>query len=160
MKKSHQKTILILEDIRSAHNIGALFRTADAVGIEHIILVGQSATPLDRFGKKRPDIGKAALGAEETVSWEYKKTITPVMNKLEKDGYVTIAIEQDSKSIDYKKVKIKTPVVFILGNEVTGVSKKILNRVNTIAEIPMKGQKESLNVSVAGGVALFRILNR
>lgn len=157
---AHKKeTILILEDIRSTHNVGSFFRTADAVGVTHIYLVGCTPTPIDKFNRKRSDIAKTALGAEDTIPWTYVKTITPLIKKLQKSGVSVVALEQSPESVDYKKVKIKGSTALIVGNEVTGVSKKALTCADVIAEIPMKGNKESLNVSVAGGIALFRLLN-
>lgn len=157
--KVKQENILILNDIRSVENVGAMFRTADAAGIDKIYLTGYTPTPLDRFGRKRKDIAKSALGAEEHVSWEQKKSISALLTKLKKEGFQIIAIEQDKKSIDYKKVKLKGKNAFIVGTEVTGIPKKVLKKCDKIVEIPMKGKKESLNVSVALGVALFRMLN-
>ncbi len=156
MKK--QENILILPDIRSVENVGAMFRTADAAGIDKIYLTGTSPAPLDRFGRKRKDIAKSALGAEEFVAWEYKKSILPLLTKIKKDGFNIIAIEQDPKSVDYRKVKLKNRNAFIVGTEVTGIPQNILKKCDVIAEIPMRGKKESLNVSVALGVALFRML--
>lgn len=153
------QNILILNDIRSAENVGAMFRTADAVGINKIYITGYTPAPIDKFGRKRNDIAKSALGAEEFIPWEQKKLVAPVISKLKKDGFQIIAIEQDKKSIDYKKVKLKNKNAFIVGTEVTGIPKNILEKCDVIAEIPMKGKKESLNVSVSLGVALFRILN-
>lgn len=163
----NQENVLILQDIRSAQNVGAIFRTADAVGISKIYLTGYTPAPLDRFGRKRKDIAKSALGAEEIVPWESKKNLSTLISKLKKEKYLIIAIEQDKKSVDYKKVSArggpafswKGGLVFIVGTEVTGISKNILKKCDVIAEIPMKGKKESLNVSVALGIALFRILN-
>jgi 23S rRNA (guanosine2251-2'-O)-methyltransferase len=151
--------ILILHNIRSVENVGAMFRTADAAGIDKIYLVGYTPAPLDRFGRKRGDLAKSALGAEEFVAWEQKKTILPLIAKLKKEKYQIIAIEQDKKSIDYKKVKLAHKNAFIVGTEVTGIPKNILEKCDIIAEIPMRGKKESLNVSVATGIALFRLLN-
>jgi len=156
MKESD--SILILENIRSAQNVGALFRTADAAGISHIYIVGYTPDPLDRFGHPRNDIAKAALGAEKTIPWKHVATISPLLKKLKKEGFQIIAIEQSENSVDYKKIKTTGKVAFILGNEVEGVSKTALKNSDIIAEIPMKGEKESLNVSVAGGIAMFRIL--
>ena len=154
-----QQNILILPDIRSVENVGAMFRTADAAGIDKIYLIGTSPTPLDRFGRKRRDIAKSALGAEEFVPWEYKKTILPLLTKLKKEGFNIIAIEQDKKSVDYKTLRLRSGRnAFIVGTEVTGIPKNILNKCDIIAEIAMRGKKESLNVSVALGVVLFRIL--
>ncbi len=153
--------VLILPDIRSAQNVGAIFRTAEAVGIDKIYLTGYTPTPIDKFNRERKDIAKSALGAEKSVGWEYKKNLVTVFSSLKKQKYIIIAIEQSKNSVDYKKIKIKKEdkVAFILGNEVLGLSKNILQKCDIIAEIPMKGKKESLNVSVACGVAIFRMLN-
>ena len=157
MNKS-QSSILILPDIRSALNVGAIFRTADAVGIDKIFLTGVTPRPTDKFDRVQKDIAKSALGAEATVPWEYKKTLIPLIRSLKKDGYIVIALEQDNKAIDYRKIKLPKKVAIILGPEVEGLSKKILDKCDIITYIPMYGTKESLNVSVAAGVALFRIL--
>lgn len=157
--KKQQENILILHNIRSVENVGAMFRTADAAGINKIYLTGYTPTPLDRFGRKRRDLAKSALGAEEFLAWEQKKSVLPLLAKLKKDNFQIIAIEQDEKSIDYKKIKLQNKNVFIVGTEVTGIPKNVLEKCDIVAEIPMRGKKESLNVSVATGIALFRILN-
>ncbi len=156
-----RENILILNDIRSVENVGAMFRTADAAGIVKIYLTGYTPCPLDRFGRKRGDLAKSALGAEEFVMWEQKKNILQLLTKLKREKYSIIGIEQDKKSIDYKTLRLRSGRgnVFIVGTEVTGIPKNILKKCDIIAEIPMRGKKESLNVSVATGIALFRILN-
>lgn len=154
----NQNNILILPDIRSAVNVGAIFRTADSVGIDKIYLVGCTPRPTDQFGRIQKDIAKSALGAENFILWEYKKTLIPLILNLKKLGYEIVALEQDEKSIDYRKYKKSTKVVLILGEEVNGLDKKVLKNCDKIIEIPMHGKKESLNVSVACGIALFRIL--
>jgi len=163
MKK---EIVLILHDIRSAQNTGAMFRTAEAVGLNKIYLTGYTPAPLDRFGRERKDITKSALGAEKLVKWEAKKSLPAVIRRLRRDRFYIIAIEQSPKSIDYKKVSARggpaygwKKLAFIVGNEVTGLPSSILKKCDVIAEIPMQGRKESLNVSVALGVAIFRILN-
>jgi 23S rRNA (guanosine2251-2'-O)-methyltransferase len=158
---NRKENIVILPDIRSVENVGAMFRTADAAGINKIYLTGTSPTPLDRFGRKRKDLAKSALGAEEFVAWEYKKSLSALIKNLKIDGFYIIAIEQAKNSINYKKLKVKSykRKAFLVGTEVTGIPKNILKKCDIIAEIPMKGKKESLNVSVALGVALFRMLN-
>lgn len=158
MKK---ETLLVLDSIRSTHNVGSIFRTADALGLKEIILCGTTPAPLDRFGRERKDLAKVALGAEKEIPWKYEKNILSLIKKLKKENYKIIAIEQNPKSIDYKKVKINnySKIAFILGEETKGISAEILKLADIIAEIPMRGKKESLNVSVAFGVALFRILN-
>ncbi|MFZ2072064.1 MAG: TrmH family RNA methyltransferase [Minisyncoccia bacterium] len=155
----NQQNVLILNDIRSVENVGAMFRTADAAGISKIYLTGVSPAPLDRFGRKRKDLAKSALGAEEFIPWEVKKSVSSLISKLKKEKYLIIAIEQAKNSIDYKKVKIGKKNAFIVGTEVTGIPKNILNKCDVVAEIGMLGKKESLNVSVALGIVLFRILN-
>lgn len=157
--KKNLKNIVILHNIRSVENVGAMFRTADAAGIDKIYITGFSPAPLDRFGRKRGDLHKSALGAEEFVPWKQKKSISALITKLKKEKFSIIGIEQNNRSIDYKKVKLGNKNAFIVGTEVTGIPKNILNKCDIIAEIPMKGKKESLNVSVSLGVALFRILN-
>lgn len=155
----NQENILILPDIRSAQNVGAIFRTAEAVGISKIYLTGYTPCPVDKFNRIRKDISKSALGAELIVPWEYKKSLSVLLTKLKKENYKIIAIEQDKNSVDYKKVRLSHKNAFIVGTEVSGLPKSILKKCDIIAEIPMKGKKESLNVSVATGVALFRILS-
>ncbi len=155
-----------MHDIRSVENVGAMFRTADAAGIDKIYLTGYTPCPFDRFGRIRKDLAKSALGAEKFVSWEQKKNIFPLLVKFQKEKYFIIAIEQDKKSIDYKKVSArggpaygwKEGLVFIVGSEIGGIPKNILEKCDIIAEIPMRGKKESLNVSVALGVVLFGVL--
>jgi tRNA G18 (ribose-2'-O)-methylase SpoU len=151
--------ILILNDIRSAQNVGSLFRTSDAVGIDMVYLSSITPAPIDRFGRDNTSVTKASLGAEKTIKWEVYQDITVLIKELKDGGYQIISIEQSEDSKDYKNIKINLPVAFVLGNEVDGLSKDVLEMSDIVAEIPMKGEKESLNVSVAGGVALFRMLN-
>lgn len=159
MIKEKSSKILILSDIRSAINVGAIFRTADALGIDMVYLVGVTPRPTDNFGRIQKDIKKSALGAEDFVKWDYKENLLSLLNKLKKQGYFVVAIEQSKNSIDYRKIKIKEKTAFILGEEVNGIKENILNKCDAIAEIPMHGKKESLNVSVACGVALFRMIH-
>ncbi len=152
--------ILILENIRSVYNVGAIFRTADAVGINKIVLVGITPAPIDRFGRARADLAKAALGAEKTMPWQAVATIAEAVGPLRAEGFQIISLEQADNSVDYKKVSVAEHVAIIVGNEVDGVSTEALALSDIVAEIPMAGDKESLNVSVATGVALFRLLDR
>lgn len=152
-------TSLILHNIRSAENVGSIFRTADAVGVSKIFLTGYTPLPIDRFNRPQSKIAKTALGAEKTVLWEHHKTATQLIDRLQKEGVSVVAVEQDSRAVDYKKLEITKQTAFIFGNEVLGVSKKILDKCDVIASIPMKGKKESLNVSVSAGVFLFRVLD-
>jgi len=147
---------LLLHNIRSAHNVGSLFRTADGVGVEHIILSGYTPDPVDRFGRARNDIAKTALGAEQTLSWEHIVDPLDIVSRYQNEGVQVVAIEQHSRALDYREVEIVLPTLCILGNEVEGLPDIVCDAVDIVAEIPLRGTKESLNVSVAGGVALFQ----
>ena len=158
-----REAILVLDNIRSVHNVGSIFRTAETLGISKVYCIGTTPTPLDRFNNKRPDFAKVSLGAEESLVWEYVEDGIVLLQKLKKAGARIVALEQSSNSMDYKDISLssssKSKVVIILGNEVEGVSKEILSLVDVIAEIPMKGKKESLNVSVSAGIFLYRLLD-
>lgn len=154
MKK---EVAVLLHDIRSAHNVGSLFRTADGAGVSHIYLSGYTPLPVDRFGRAQKEIAKTALGAETFLPWEYHASPVTVISMLRKKGWCVVAVEQDKRALDYRKFRIRKPTLFILGNEVDGVPKRLLDRCDDIIEIPMRGKKESLNVSVAGGVVLFSV---
>jgi tRNA G18 (ribose-2'-O)-methylase SpoU len=159
MEKSELEIIAVLDNIRSVHNVGSIFRTSDALGINKIFLCGCTPTPKDRFGRERKDLAKVALGAEKSIEWEYFKTTEEAVKKLKKEKFQIIALEQSENSIDYKKVKAKNKIAIILGEEVHGLNKKVLDLADVVMEIPMRGIKESLNVSVSFGVAAFRIFN-
>lgn len=148
-------SVLILENLRSVENTASIFRTADGFKVSKIILIGTTPAPLDRFGRKRQDFAKVSLGAEEIIDWEYKKEIKPVIDNLKEEGFRIIALEQTPDAKDLKSLTKSDTFAIIVGNEVTGVSKDALGASDIIAEIPMLGRKESLNVSVAAGVALF-----
>jgi len=148
-------TRIILHNIRSAYNVGSIFRTADAAGVSEIFLTGYTPVPKDKFGRWRKDIGKVALGAEKSVSWEYYKSIEDLIIVFKNKKIQIVAVEQDKSSKNYKKVELNKKHVFIFGNEVEGLPKKILSESDLILEIPMKGKKESLNVSVVAGIILF-----
>ena len=113
---------VLLDNIRSVHNVGSIFRTAETLSIEHIYCVGTTPLPVDRFGNKRTDFAKVALGAESMVQWEYAVNGPAIVKKLKKEGYTVVALEQAENSKDYKKVKIGTKTLIILGAEVDGVS--------------------------------------
>jgi tRNA G18 (ribose-2'-O)-methylase SpoU len=161
--KQPNKIFLILHNIRSTHNVGSIFRTADAVGVSKIYLTGYTPSPFDRLGKLEKNFSKTALGAEKSVEWCSIKTLTPLLNKLKKParpggtGVNIVALEQDPHATIYSMFKPQFPLALILGNEITGIDKSVLKKCDHIIEIPMSGQKESLNVSVAAGVALFSL---
>ena len=158
-KKSVKNKCLILHNVRSVYNAGAIFRTADAVGIDKIYISGYTPAPVDRFGRVRSDFHKSALGAEMNVAWEEVSSVGKLLKQLAREDFQIIALEQAKNSIDYKKVKVKNKVAVIVGNEVRGLSKPLQKKCHVIAEIPMRGKKESLNVSVAAGILLYRLLD-
>ncbi len=158
MEKNKQISVL-LHNIRSVHNVGSLFRTADAAGVTKIYLSGYTPRPIDRFGRPVQELSKVALGGELSIAWEYIEDPQVFLQQEKKKGIFIIGLEQDPRSLDYKSVEPKYPLLFIVGNEVEGISKEILDLCDVIAEIPMKGSKESLNVAVSFGIALYRILH-
>lgn len=164
---------VICDNIRSLENIGSIFRTADALGITKIFLCGISGSlPHQSFSKNlvweqaalHPKIAKTSLGAEKIVPFEYHKQTWRLIEKLKNPSagsgqkkVFIIALEQDKKSIIYTKLKYKFPLALIIGNEVKGISKKILKKADKVIHLPMQGKKESLNVSVAFGIAGYEI---
>ncbi len=153
----------ILHNIRSMYNVGAIFRIADAAGIEKVFLCGITPSPKDNFGNFRKKISKVALGAEKYVSWEKVKQTTPLIKKLKKDGYQIFALEKAPNSAPYYKIKISQKdlkkVAVLVGSEIKGVPPKILKISDKVLEIPMHGKKESLNVAVAFAILVFHLLN-
>lgn len=151
--KSSSKTplIIILDDIRSLNNIGSVFRSSDAFLIEKIYLCGITAQPPHK------DIQKTALGATETVDWEYRKEILPLLDELQQNKVEIYAIEQaeDSILLNHFIPKKNQKYAFILGNEVKGVNQEAINKANGVIEIPQLGTKHSLNISVCTGVCIW-----
>jgi len=156
--------IAVLHNIRSLHNVGSMFRTADAAGIEKIYLCGYTSAPVDESGMPRPQISKTALGAETTVPWEKKKSVTALLDRLHRDGSKIYAVEIDQRAVLYHKLKLSPralkKAVIVVGNEVAGVPPAVLKRADKILQIPMHGKKESLNVSVAFGIIAYALRTR
>lgn len=152
MKKiDKQNFFVICHDIRSAFNVGSIFRTADALGAERIFLCGYTPTPKDEKVKK------TALGAEESVGWEKCGQTWRVIERLKKQGVFVVALEQSLKSVMHYEFKPQWPMALVLGNEVKGLPKSILDRCDAVVELPMLGKKESLNVSVAFGAVGYEL---
>ena len=144
------KTYVICHNIRSRHNVGSIFRTADAAGVSKIFLCGITPAP------PHPNIEKVSLGAENFVAWEKRKETWRVINKLKKEGAEIVSLEQAKGAVSLNDLKsVKKSVALILGEEVKGLPKSILKRSDKIIQIPMRGKKESLNVSVAFGIAVY-----
>lgn len=146
-----KQLFLIIDNVRSVLNVGSFFRTADAAGVTQIIICGYTPTP------DKHDMSKTALGAEMAIPWRYYAHTWRAIEDLKKAGFEIIALEQSPNSIDYREINPKFPVALIVGNEVSGISPKILSRCDKIMELPMSGDKESLNVSVATGIALYKL---
>lgn len=148
---------VILDNIRSAHNVGSIFRTADGAGVSKIFLVGVTPCPIDRFGRTQSEIAKTSLGAADTIPWEYVSDDDAVLlvRRLREEGVTVVAVEQTAEAFSLDEFQVPENVAYILGNEVDGISGALIKESDTIVEIPMAGQKESLNVSVAAGIVLF-----
>lgn len=152
--------IVCLDNIRSAHNVGSIFRTADAAGCAKIYLVGLTPAPVDKYARENKKVTKVSLGAERSVSWEQVESMSLLPTDLKRAGYKVLALEQAQNSIslfDFHPRR-KAKYALILGNEIGGLDNRILKQVDTVLEIPMAGQKESLNVAVAFGIAVFQLL--
>jgi len=159
------KIAVITHNIRSIHNVGSIFRTADAAGVEKIFLCGITPAPLDRFKRVREDFAKVALGAEKYIAWELAPATMGVIRRLKKEGYEIFALEQSKRSVPYYQVgrqarfaplaRADASVAIIVGNEVKGLPPSVLRAADRILEIPMMGKKESLNVAVAFGIVVF-----
>ncbi len=147
------KFYLVCDNIRSLENIGSIFRTADALAVDKIFLAGICGQP------PHPKISKTALGAEENIDWEHQWQVWRIIDKLKEQGVFVVVLEQSKKSIDYTEFRPKFPLALVIGNEIKGVSESVLKRADQVINLPMLGQKESLNVSVAFGIAGY-YLNR
>lgn len=156
--KKAQKTpiIIVLDDIRSLHNIGSVFRTSDAFLIEKIYLCGITATPPNK------EIHKTALGATDTVGWEYQKEVLTVINQLKTDNISVFAIEQVENSVMLNDFEVKKgkKYALIFGNEVKGVSQQAIEKCDGVIEIPQLGTKHSLNISVSAGIVVWDLYKK
>jgi len=149
------KRYAILHNIRSAHNVGSIFRTADGAGVLKIFITGYTPAPTDRFGRENTEIAKTSLGATHTVPYEVVEDIIVVIKNLKEAGTQIVAVEQTERAIEYTKFEQTGDVAFIFGNEITGVEEEVLEVSDAHIQIPMSGTKESLNVSVCAGIVLF-----
>ena len=159
--RSAEKTplFLVLDNVRSLHNVGSLFRTADALRLRGLCLCGITGTP------PHPELRKTALGAEEVVEWEYFRETAQAVQKLKAGGAFVLALEQALGSVDIREIETldlrgQTPLALVVGNEVDGIDQTVLDLTDATIEIPQLGTKHSMNVSVAGGIALWEIFRR
>lgn len=156
LKKIKRNPIyIILDSVLDTYNVGGIFRLADAVAAEKVILCGTTETP------PSTRIKKASINTTEWVAWEYVSTAAAAISKLKTQNskLKVIAIEQDKKSISYDKTDYKFPIALVVGNETTGVSKEVLDMVDQVVEIPMWGVNKSLNVIVSLGIVLYEVMN-
>ncbi len=147
------KVIIILDNIRSMHNVGSVFRTSDAFAVEKIILCGITARPPHR------DIEKSALGATSSVDWEYESQTIDAVQKLKQEGYKVLAIEQTENSAELHKFEFNyhDAYAIVLGNEVDGVQQSVIDACEGCIEIPQFGTKHSFNVSVTAGIVMWQV---
>lgn len=153
MTQTHE-TVVILEDIRSVYNVGSAFRTADAAGIDKLILTGKSAHP------PHPRLKKTALGSSQSVSWEYHQEIQPYLEKVKEEGFSIVSMEASDESVNLYKTTFDSKLCLIFGNEVNGVSHTALQLSDLVCRIPMLGAKTSLNISVSLGVTVYERLRQ
>ena len=146
--------VAALDNIRSLHNVGAFFRTADAAGFEQLLLGGYTGAP------PHPGLAKVALGAEESLPWKHCANLTAELETLRERGYEIAGIETAPASVDLYDWVPRFPVCVVFGNEVEGLSEEVSAACDVYVRVPMLGLKQSLNVSVAGGVVLFELLRK
>lgn len=147
---------IVLDNIRSLHNVGSAFRTADAFLIEKIVLTGITGTPPNR------EIHKTALGATESVPWEHSESVAAAIEKLKKDGYQVVIVEQTTESIPLQKMTFSPgqKYALVFGNEVNGISDEVIPLADVALEIPQSGSKHSLNVSVCLGIVVWNLFQK
>lgn len=152
--------LVILHEVRSSHNVGAIFRTADATGISRVYLCGYTPTPIDRFGRQNKKLTKTALGADATLAWEHHDDTFQLIASLQREGVFVVVVEQTHAAVSLFKTNIpkNQSVGFVVGNEVLGVPPHICACADLVIELPMLGQKESLNVAVTTGIVLYHDL--
>jgi 23S rRNA (guanosine2251-2'-O)-methyltransferase len=152
-----ERVVVLLDNIRSLYNTGSIFRTADACGVERMVLCGITPRP-DQGTRQHRAIAKTALGAEDSVPWEYQADTRTAVQALVADGYQAIAVEPSPDAQDLFTWTPRWPVCLIFGHERTGVSPDLATDVDTVVRIPMLGRKRSLNVATAAGVVLYELL--
>lgn len=159
------RIVLIAHNLRSTHNVGSLFRTAEGLGVSKLFLTGFTPHPAIKSDERLPhivekltnQIHKTALGAENMLKWEYATDIDSVLNELKQDGFVIAAIEQSSGSIPLHTYNAEEDIAIIIGREVEGIEPEVLSLCDVILEIPMDGRKESFNVVQAAAMALYQL---
>jgi 23S rRNA (guanosine2251-2'-O)-methyltransferase len=154
-----RRVVVVLDNIRSLYNTGSILRTADASGVERVVLCGITPRP-DQGSRQRRAIAKTALGAEGSVTWEYQPDTRTALANLAADGYLVVAVETSPEAVNLFEWIPRWPVCLVFGHEKEGVSSDLAAQVDTVIRIPMLGQKRSLNVATAAGVVLYELLRR
>lgn len=150
------KRRVLLHNIRSAHNVGSIFRTADGASVDHMYLSGYTPRPVDRFGRPQSEIEKTSLGASAAVPWsDWGDDPVAKLTQLKVEGWRIVAVEQDIRAVSIYEYLPQDTTLYIFGNEVEGVAADLITHADEIVEIPMHGSKESLNVAVSAGIVLF-----
>ncbi|MDZ7265194.1 MAG: RNA methyltransferase [candidate division KSB1 bacterium] len=145
---------VVLDNIRSLYNVGSIFRTSDAAGVEKLYLTGITGQP------PRLEISKAALGADQSVPWEYVADPVSIVQQLKARGYSIVVLEHTDQSCSYHEVAYRFPLCLIVGHEISGISDAVVELADIAVEIPMFGLKRSLNVAVAYGIAIYEIVKQ
>ncbi len=145
---------ILLDNVRSLYNVGSIFRTSDAAGVDKIYIGGITGTP------PRAEIHKAALGAENSVPWKYFENPVEIIQKVKTEGYQIVILEHTDQSQWYHEVTYQFPLCLVVGHEITGVSDEVIDLADMAIEIPMFGIKQSLNVAVAYGIAIYEIVKQ
>ena len=158
-ERDERRVIVVLDNIRSLYNTGSILRTADAAGVERVVLCGITPRP-DQGSRQRRAIAKTALGAEDSVSWEYQADARTALANLVAEGYHPVAVETSADAANLFEWEPTWPVCLVFGHEKDGVSSDLASHVNTVIRIPMLGHKHSLNVATAAGVVLYELLRR
>lgn len=146
--------VAVLDNVRSLYNVGAIFRTSDAVMLEKLYLCGITGQP------PRKEISKTALGADEIVPWEYSDSAVDTIKKLKKDGYTICAVELAHESVQYDKADFKFPLCLVFGHEVAGISDEVMELVDMAVKVPMLGRANSLNVETCYGIVVYEVLKK
>lgn len=165
MENGKCQIILVVHNVRSTHNVGSILRSADGLGISHVYLTGYTPYPIKKNDERLPyvrakvdkQIHKTALGAEKTVNWTQSVNVEYLFMQLKKDGYLVAALEQTSQAMPLNEFKPRQNIALVVGNEVEGVDKSVLDKCDVHLQIPMQGKKESFNVAVATAIALYHL---
>lgn len=152
--RDRRKIHVVADNIRSLHNVGSIFRTSEAAGIEKLYLAGITGTP------PRKEINKTAIGAENNVPWEYHSDIIPLLKYFKSENIPIVVLEHTDRSKNFQTCNYDFPLCLVIGNEVEGISEEVMDYADLAVEIPMFGMKQSLNVSVAYGIMLYELIRR